>query len=631
MTTETMSMQSRVGDFLSIVLVVLPVLWAIDAPGLLGYPLLNVQFAMLLLGTGLSLTFLLLDIRGQRRIQAPIPDVVLAIVSLALCAYGFIVLPEITDSIYVERTRALVLSTGLLLVALEGIRRALGTAMLVLVLAFLLYGMLGHHAPGLFQTIQTPLDTFLIYNVAGGESLTGRALIIIGTVVLVFIVFGQFLTSAGGGIFLTDCAALVAGRGAGAPAKIAILSSGVLGSISGSVTANVTSTGAVTIPLMRRTGIHPYTAAGIEAFASTGGQLMPPIMGAAAFLMVEFLGVTYSNIIIAAMLPSILFYAALMFQTNHLPVMAVSGDSDGGLEPADPRSLLAASPIFLLPFSGIVIALLMFRVSPLWAGVVGIVLAIASSMLFQYRGQRLDLEETWSTLKRAGNTVVSIINMGAAAGLVIGILNLTGLGVSVGIAISTITHDNVVLILLIAGLAAVVLGMGLPTTAIYILVATLLAPPLVDQGVSPMAAHLFVFYTGMLCMITPPVAFASYAAASVAGTPFNQTALAGLRFGWPIFLVPFLFVLSPGLLMEGSAMHIAWTFLLSLSGLWFVTTAFSRTLPRTLTFPALLPGLALLYPFSWDGHTWVHGLGVAGALLWTWHRRSHPAVAASRD
>ena len=544
----------------------------------------------------------------------------MAVAGLCVGCYVAIRLPSMVDIIYVERSEGLIVGAALALVAGEAIRRVVGLAMLILILAFLAYGLFGHLMPGAFETIETPFTTFVLYQLFGDEGLLGRPLIIVSQLVFVFIVFGQVFKVSGGGAFVTDLAFALVGKYRGGPAKVAILSSGFFGSVSGSVMSNVLSTGTITIPLMRRLGFSAPAAGGIEAVASTGGQLVPPVMGAAAFLLAEFVGVNYSTVAIAAIVPAVLFYFILLVHADQLAAHLDLTSEEPAAETAYSR-LLWGAPLLLIPFGAIVIALVYWSRTPAWAGVAGIFAAIAVGALSGYRGQKVDWRSGLAAFVEAGLIGARIAMVAAGAGLIIGVINLTGVGYSIGVMIAPWAGDQIFLVLLVTFVAAIVLGLGLPTTAVYILVASLLAPPLIQAGIDPLAAHLFVFYGGMLSMITPPVAFAALAASSVSGAGFLETSMASLRFGWAAYILPFLFVFAPELLLRGAVWDIAATIVLTGTGLWLIAGAVSGLLRGPLSWPMraglAVAGAILVYPGLEGAVLFGAKLALlAGALCW---------------
>jgi TRAP transporter 4TM/12TM fusion protein len=430
-------------------------------------------------------------------------------------------------------------------------------------------------------------------------AMLGRPIIIAVTIVIVFIFLGRLLLESGAADFFTDISAALLGRSRGGSAKIAVAASAMFGSVSGSAVSNVATTGILTIPMMCKGGYSPRAAAAIEAVASTGGQLAPPVMGAAAFLMAEFLQLPYRDIVVAAIIPAVLFYAAVFIQTDleaaRLGVEAID-------EAAIPklRAVVKAGWHLVLPFVVLVGVLFWLNQPPETAALAAAVVLFGVGLLVSYAGHKLKLVSILSALRDAGYASVDIVVITAAAGIIIGILDRTGLSFGLGFVLVEFGQDSLFLLLVMTALLSILLGMGMPTTGVYFLLAALAAPPLIKLGIEPIAAHMFVLYFGMLSMITPPVAIAAFTAANLAGTRPMPTAATAVRFGWPAYIIPFLFVLSPTLLMQGSAVAIVLAVATALVGVWAVTAAIAGHLMTRLSLPIRLgfgvAGLALLIP-----------------------------------
>jgi TRAP transporter 4TM/12TM fusion protein len=391
------------------------------------------------------------------------------------------------------------------------------------------------------------LETYFSYLAFGSDALLGSALEIITTTVLLFVLFAKCFELCGGADFVSRLAFSASARSRGGPIKAAVIASGLFGSISGSTTSNVLSSGSFTIPMMRRMGVPPATAGGIEAVASTGGQIMPPVMGTAAFLMSDIAGLSYLSVITAALLPALLYYLSLMLEADRVGLSLSSPESDTR-EPLPVILRGALGP--LLPVAAIVITLFRFDYAPHWAALSGIAAALLVALWRERSPAKLCKALFAKTVEMAPNAVQLVI-VGAAIGVMLAAINKTGVAVQASIAISDLSESGLLAALLAVGLAAYVLGLGLSTTAVYVLVGTLLAPSLVALGVPVIAAHLFVFYMAMLSMISPPIAFACLVAASLSGATFLATCRAALRFSWLLIPLPFAFVYSPELLLEG--------------------------------------------------------------------------------
>jgi TRAP transporter 4TM/12TM fusion protein len=397
---------------------------------------------------------------------------------------------------------------------------------------------------------------------------------------------------SGGSRLFTEAATLGMGRFRGGSMKIAVLASGLFGSISGSAVANVVGTGVVTIPMIKRAGYQPHRAAAIEAVASTGGQLMPPVMGASAFLMAEFLAMPYSNIVLAALVPALLYYLALFMQAD-LEAARLGIKAIPKKDMPEPRKVLLGVH-FSLAFA-VLIYLLFWKGyqaerAALWAAGV----LVISAWLFGYQGVRLRLRQLYGAFANAGHAVVEILLISAASGVVIGVLNVTGLSFNLTYLLVQIGGGNVFALLGLSAVVCIILGMGLPTLGVYVLLAALVAPALIEVGIHPIAAHLFVLYFGMMSMITPPIALAAFAAATIAKAPAMATGWAAVRFGWLAYLIPLLFVFSPSLLLIGAADDIVIAVITAVFGVWFVSVAMAGFLVRAL-------GLAIRLAFAAAG------------------------------
>ena len=416
------------------------------------------------------------------------------------------------------------------------------------------------------------------------NALFGLPLEIITSIVVVFIFFGQLLLRTGGSEWFTELAIATTGRSRGGAAKIAVVASGLFGSISGSAVSNVASTGVLTIPLMRKGGYSKTSAAAFETVASTGGQVMPPIMGAAAFLMSERLELPYSDIVIAALLPALLYYIAVFIQAdveaarNKIP--AISKDQIRRI-----RDVLKEGWHFALPFAVLIFALFVMNRRPDTAALWACGTIIVVSFVFGYKGRRIGLTEIWDSITGTGKIAIDIIIIGAMAGLIIGVIEVTGLSFGLTFLLVQLGQGSLIALLGLTAVVCIILGMGMPTTAIYLIVATLATPPLRQLGVSAIAADMFVLYFGLLSMITPPVAIAAFTAANMAGARPMKTALTAVKYGWPAFIVPFLFVLSPSLLLQGTASDVVVATVTAIAGVWLASLAVGGYFVRNLAIP----------------------------------------------
>lgn len=566
-------------------------------------------------------------------------DYASAAASLVLCGYIFVRYEPLTYELAMLPTEGIVGSAILLFLVLEGSRRTSGFGFVAIILAMAVYIYISPSLPGDFQTRWVSPERLVAYLGLDVNSMIGAVLQVAVLVVIPFTILGQVLARTGGADFFSDIAMAAMGRFRGGAAKIAVVGSALFGMISGSAVSNVLAVGIVTIPTMIKSGFSRYKAAAIESVGSTGGQLMPPVMGAAAFIMAEFLQVSYGAVCIAAAIPAVLYYACLFI---HVDLDAAKLKIGAVEDPHAPTlgAVLKSGWHFLVPILFLVFALIYpeyLLLTPEKAAVVSTAILMVLTRIFGYRGRRPTVSGLLIAVIETGRISLDILLIGAAAGVMVGILAISGLAFSMTLQLVALSGDNVYLLLLLIAVLAFVLGIGLPTVSVYILTATLLAPALVKLGVTPMAAHMFVMYNGMLSMITPPVAFAAYAAASIARTDGWTTGWIACLVGWSTFILPFLFVLTPSLLMDGPTYLIIWNFVRILFGL-FVGTAATLGFALTLLsapWRVLYGALSLLIvlppdPFGMTGHTInLIGIGAAIVLLVVEHLRRTGAAEPS--
>ncbi|GLO69979.1 C4-dicarboxylate ABC transporter [Phaeobacter inhibens] len=469
-----------------------------------------------------------------------------------------------------------VLLGGLLLL----LRRAAGTGILIVVLIFLAYGLWGHLLPGDLQSRQTYWDELVIYLSLDANGILGSALKVAVVIVVPYLLFGQFLTACGAADFFNDLALSGMGRFRGGPAKVAVSASALFGSISGSAVGNVVGTGVVTIPMMKKSGFQSKYAAAVEAVASTGGQLVPPVMGAAAFIMADFIGVDYSAVMLAALPSALLYYCAIFINVDLTAAKRGVAKVEEAEIPSG-REALRQGWHFILPFAVLIYTLFALNMRPERSAVMATLVLLAGSFVFGYKGKRIHPAQILQSVAAAGKAAIGLIIVCAAAGLIIGILNITGLAFNLTLHIITASGGSLLILALITALISIVLGMGMPTVGVYILLATLVAPALIEYGVPVISAHLFVFYFGLMSMITPPVALASFAAANIAGASAWATSKEAMKLAWPAYLVPFLFLFAPGLILEGDLLPALWAITTALIGIFMVTASFVGYLSGT--------------------------------------------------
>ena len=483
----------------------------------------------------------------------------------------------------------------LILLVLELARRATGWGLVIVCLLALGYAFAGPYLPGFlahrgYGVVRLVEQLFL-----STEGIWGVPLGVSADFVYLFVLFGAVLDVAGGGALLIALANRVAGRTRGGPAKTAAVASALMGSLSGSAVANVVTTGSFTIPLMKRAGFRPFFAGAIEAAASTGGQLMPPVMGAGAFILATWTNIPYLEVAAAAVIPAILYYAALIAAIHfRAGRMGIEPAGTGDVEKISDRLHL------LLPLAAIVILLGMGR-SPMRAAFWGVTSAFV--MAYLRPATRPSLPEIRTVMERAGRGAVQVAAACAAAGIVVGVASLTGIGLRMSELIIQVSGGNLLSALMLTALGSIVLGMGLPTTAAYVVLAALGAPALVQLGVPLLAAHLFIFYFGCISNVTPPVSLAAFAAAGISGAPPLKTAMTAAVLAGAGFVVPFMFVYGPPLLLVGTIPEITLAFVSAIVGVTALAAAgmgFARRpivwWERVILFVAalalVLPGLA---------------------------------------
>ncbi len=550
---------------LQALLVLCVVGWVLDLQrSVLGLNLYTEQLLLAVLGLAIAICFLI------TRKKPAWGDLAAAFGGLALCLYLAWRYPALSNELTARPLDGILMSAALAVLVCEGTRRMAGFSLVGFTLVGVIYALYGHYLPGVFQARPVDFTRLLVYLNLDTNALLGTSLQIAIIVIVPFILLGQVLGRCGGSEFFTDLARAWMGRYRGGAAKVAVVGSAFFGMISGSAVANVSAVGVVTIPLMKRSGYPAQIAAAIEAVGSTGGQLMPPVMGAAAFLMAEVLGVPYAQVMIAAIIPAFLYYLALFFQVD---VEAAKRGIKGEIAERLPQALavLRAGWYFPLPFVLLVYALVMWNWQAEYAALLAVGVLIVLSLVFGYKGERVPVMDIVKAIVSTGSAVVDLILICAVAGMFIGILNITGLAFGMTLQLLAITGDSLPMMLLLTAIMAILLGLGLPTVGVYIIMATLIAPALVKIGVAPMAAHMFLLYFGIMSMVTPPVALSAFAAANIAGSDVDKTGWTATRIGWAAYIVPFLFAVSPSLLMQGDPFTIAWAVITASLGIWLGT------------------------------------------------------------
>ncbi|MBT7265855.1 MAG: TRAP transporter fused permease subunit [Rhodospirillaceae bacterium] len=608
---------SRRGNFVlqlgASMLTVLPVMWALDIGPALGLNFYPEQLLAAVLGLAIGLVFLNVRIDQSRGGAAPWYDIVASLVGFATMVHVVIAYERLLIDVSSRTTETSIIGIIVVILVMEGMRRTAGSALFLVVMGFILYALAADLVPGDLEGRPVGLKVLFNYLALDTNSVLGIPMKVGATIVIMFILMGQLLFAAGGGDFFTDLASASMGRRRGGSAKIAVIASALFGSISGTAVSNVASTGVITIPMMRRSGYGAIQSGAIEAVASTGGQLMPPIMGAAAFLIAEFLEIDYVDVIIAAALPALLYYFAIFIQVDLLAAREKITVVDEDIPSV--RAVLSRGWHFLIPFLVLLYAMFGLMVEPEVAALYAAVFIVISGMLRGYGSKRLRLMDTIKALSSSGMVMLELFMILAGAGFVIGVLNITGLGGALAQAVVNLGDGILFVLLIIAAVICIILGMGMPTVGVYILLATMVAPAIIQAGVPQLAAHMFILYFGMMSMITPPIAMAAFAAATISKTAPMATGWASMKLGWVAYVIPFMFVISPPLLMQGAAWEILLAIVMSMIGVYFFSVTvigyFSRgldTIQRALLAAA---GIGAMVPYAaFQYGVWINAVAI---------------------
>jgi TRAP transporter 4TM/12TM fusion protein len=593
---------------LAALLIAASIAWSLDLFRAVGLVLFSEQFAAAAYGIGLALTFLRFRARsapiaeaGQTGSDSPVPwyDWLFAALSLAVCGYLTVRFPALTGASGTMSVETLLVSVLATALTVEGVRRTIGWSLVIILLVIAGYVLIGHLVPGQLTTRKIEADQMLVYLNLDSNGLLGLILQITVIVIIPFVLMGQLLMRSGGSAFFNDAAIALMGRYRGGAAKMAVVGSSLFGMVSGIAAANTVAVGIVTIPLMKRSGMSAKLAAAVEACASNGGQLMPPVMGAVAFVMADFLQIPYKEVAIAAILPSVMYYAALFIQAD----LEAARYGFGKVEEAKiPRLLrvLKKGWIFLVPFAVLIYTMFWLNLEPEYSAMAASGAIIVFGFAFGYDGHRMTLRDVWHAIRETGSGLCEILVISAAAGFIMGLFQVSGLAFAFAAYLVELGGQSLILLLLLAAVVSIILGMGLPTIGVYVMLAVLVAPALVKVGVPPLAAHLFILYFGMMSLITPPVAPAAYVAAAIAGSPSMATGWTAMRFGWASYIVPFIFVYAPAMLMQGSWTDIVVVTLTSLGGIWLICAAMvgylTRVLPAGMRILFAAAGIMLMLP-----------------------------------
>ena len=657
---------------LSVLLTLGSLAWSSDMYRTIGLNILDEQIMGPMLGLGLMLVYIVFPARrGSVRTRVPWYDWIAALAGLGAGLYIGFTFNTLVERMLERPADALAVSMIMYFLCFEGLRRTTGWPLLSIVIVFSVYSLIGHLVPGALQTRQVDPVRLVIYSSLDTSALMGFILKVALSIVVTFVFFGQILIKAGGGNFFNDLALALMGRYRSGSAKISITASSLFGSVSGIVVSNIVATGIVTIPLMKRNGFPARLAAAIEACASTGGQLMPPVMGATAFIMADILARPYQDIVIAALVPSLLYYVALFIQADLEAARRGITRVEESLIPKILQVLINGWP-FIVPFAVLIYTLFAlnwqvqvaaiaasltivifgvcigFGEAPFWprffkfvaysalfgvfyylfkvpldwgfenAMLVASLIAVVVGLVTKTSVNPMPLSTLYEALIETGASILDLLMIAAGASFIIGILSVTGLGYAFTLLFVEFGSQNLFLLLVIAAFLCILLGMGMPTIAVYIILAVLVAPSLVDLGIQPIAAHMFVMYLGMMSFLTPPVAIAAFFAASMADAPPMATGWTSMRFGWTAYVVPFLFVFSPALLLQDpNVVTTVITVSTAIIGVWLISAAMIgylfRPLGLALRAGVMAAGVLLLIPSGFGA--WVITANAIGAVI----------------
>ena len=458
----------------------------------------------------------------------------------------------------------------LVIVVLIAARRMVGNAICIVAVVMLIYCYVGPYLPSAIAHKGFSINRICSYMLLNSDGIFGVCMQVSSTIIILFVIFGAFLKETHGGDYFTELAYGSFGRVRGGPAKVAVVGSCLFGMVSGSAIANVVGTGMFTIPLMKKTGYSDTYSGAVEAVSSTGGQIMPPIMGASAFLIAEILGVGYLDVCAAALMPALLYYLALFMMIDLQAVkLGIKGLPKEEL-PSVKQVLKDGGHVLLAPVI-LLFLLIVVKWSAIYSAFWSIIALIVLSTL--KKTTRLTFRGVLTALKNGASGALSVVAVCAVAGIIIGCFSLSGLGIKLASVLIALSHNKVLILLLLTAAASLVLGMGLPAVACYAVLAVLVAPALTKMGIYPMAAHMFIFYFGIISNITPPVAVAAYAAAGISGASPMKTGYKAFQLGIVGFIVPFMFVYGPELLFHGTVGNIILAVITSVIGVIAISMA----------------------------------------------------------
>ncbi|MDD2458033.1 MAG: TRAP transporter permease [Eubacteriales bacterium] len=512
--------------------------------------------------------------RKQSFAWSRVIDVVLALAVAASSVYIMAVWQDRILKVGKPPFLDIIMGTIMIVLVLEATRRTTGKFLSITAIVFILYTLFGPYLPGFLAHKGETWSRIVTFMYVSTEGIFGVPMGIASSYIILFVIFGSFLEAFGTGQWFVDFSYAITGRYRGGPAKTAVLASGLMGMISGSSAANVVTTGSFTIPLMKRTGYKAHFAAAVEAVASTGGMFTPPIMGAGAFIMAEYLDMPYTQVALAATLPALLYYFSVIMTVDSV---AVKNNLHGLSKEELPsvKNVMKERGIFVIPIL-FLIGLIMIGFSPIKAAFYSILsILVVAFFKKETRPNRSNLTEA---LASGADSVLSIVATCATAGIIVGVLSMTGLGAKLSYSLISLAGGNLYAGAVIAAIITIILGCGMPPTAVYIILASVLAPPMIEMGIAPIAAHLFIFIFSCIGAITPPVAITAYTAAAIGDADPNQTGWTAFRLGIVAYIVPFIFITSPALILVGTGGEIALAAVTSIIGVLSLVAAFEGNL-----------------------------------------------------
>lgn len=582
-----------------------------------GSTLIDLGYRALLLGLFLPLSFLFFPLNKKAPVdRVPWYDILLCILSFPGPILVFALARTVVASGWEAQPPLVFVVVGMLtwFLIIEAVRRSTGPILATITSIVSIYPFFANYMPSILVGKAYPLDRVMGFHLLSSSGMIGLPMQAFGAIILGFIIFGVVLQACGGGKFFINLALALLGHVRGGPAKVSVAASALFGTMSGSALSNVYTTGVMTIPLMKKSGYPSEFAAAVEACAASGGVLMPPVMGLTAFLMANFLQISYTDVVIAAIIPSALYYLALFLQVDFRA--AKSGIK--GLKRSELPSLkgtLKQGVLYICGFIVLVYFLLYLRLesqAPFYAAVFLAVFAMVR------KETRLNPKKLAQSVMELGTILAEIIPILAAVGLIMGSLTLTGAAHSFSSELTKLAGNSLVLLLAVSALGAFVLGMGVPEVTVYIFLALLVGPALIGFGIHPIAAHLFFLYWGMISFITPPVCLAVFATAGIAQASSFKTGLIAVKLGISGFIIPFVFVINPAMVAQGTFVQILWPLAAAALGILLISAGIEGYMLRLgamgwiIRVLLLISGLLLVFP-SWQ--TNVAGAGITLIII----------------